>query len=78
MCWAKDATTVTYQELIDHDIIDFKETLAGAGIGLALVLGGCAVTGDVEKSETAEVAIQKAEAAVDMAALEAVLAAQPG
>ena len=54
-----------------------KKTLAGAGIGLALVLGGCAVTGDVEKSETAEVAIQKAEAAVDMAALEAVLAAQP-
>lgn len=54
-----------------------KKTLAGAGIGLALILGGCAVTGDVEKSETAEVAIQKAEAAVDMAALEAVLAAQP-
>lgn len=55
----------------------FKNSFTGLGLGLAIVLGGCAVSGEVEKSETAEVAMQKVDTAANVAALEAVLVAQP-
>jgi predicted methyltransferase len=56
--------------------LTLKKTFAVASMGLALVLGGCAVNANVEKNQTVEIAKQ-AETAANIAALEAVLAAQP-
>jgi predicted methyltransferase len=57
--------------------LKLKTSLAGLGLGVAMVLGGCAVTGEVDATKSVEVEMQKVDMAANAAALAAVLAAQP-
>lgn len=75
--WSKIATVVTYRRVITMKTLKLKTSLAGLGLGVAMVLGGCAVTGEVDATKSVEVEMQKVDMAANAAALAAVLAAQP-